>query len=593
MIESGNVSPAVSVGHIEGLQVLEVLGVRGATSIGYRVTDGERMLFMKRLRPELLGDERMRMAFRKEYEVGCRVQSPHVVRYVDLHEGDDDVYILMEYVAGRTLLDKITEEKLSHADSSPEPLTYSLLPFPLLTWFVQLLEGLGALHREGIVHLDIKPDNLLIADVNQHLVIADLGYCHQDSYLAPLGKTRGYAAPELSSRDPSANSGQVLSIDIRADIYSAGRVLQEMLRSAQPGRDAQDGCGQPLEDTCLKEALQQISEKCCAENPSDRYASVDEVQNAVDSLSADDECKPKSTSRRWIAAIVLAALLVAIGGYGFWHYRHVGYHFGMEFRVTSTDSMTCEVTGPADRSILGRLLSPPPSGCESHSPWATWTFVDAPIPEKMNIGGRTYRVTSVADKAFFDIKTLQAVTFPPSIRHIGEQAFKECKALSSLTLPDSLETYGGIEVFQNCEGLVTVRLPKHLRTLAPHMFVHCLVLKDLILPDSLKVLPEHAFMSCKALDEVRIPAGVRTIERGVFWDCKKLQAISIPASVETIADYAFGQCPALTDVYVEWPRPIIVADIFARSHPRIHVPHGTADLYRNAPVWKEYEIVEE
>lgn len=570
MIESGNVSPAVSVGHIEGLQVLEVLGGRGATSIGYRVTDGERMLFMKRLRPELLGDERMRMAFRKEYEVGGRVLSPHVVRYVGLHEGDDDVYILMEYVAGETLLSKIKGE--NEEERGEEALSAS----QIRTWFVQLLEGLRALHREGIVHLDIKPDNLLIADVNQRLVIADLGYCHQDSYLAPVGKTRGYAAPELN--------GKGAAIDVRADIYSAGRVLQEMLRGAEPERGTQQ--------------LLQISEKCCAENPADRYASADEVLSAVASLTDDEEVRGAQPLKRnkvlnhW-KAIVLAALLVAIGGYGFWHYRHVGYHFGMEFRVTSTDSMTCEVVGPADRTLLGRLLSPPPSGCKSHSPWATWTFVDAPIPEKMNIGGRTYRVTSVADKAFFDIKTLEAVTFPPSVRHLGEQAFKECKALSSLTLPDSLESYGGIEVFQNCEGLETVRLPKDLRTLAPHMFVHCLVLKDLILPDSLKVLPEHAFMSCKSLKEVRIPAGVHTIERGVFWDCETLQTVSIPASVETIADYAFGQCPSLTDVYVEWPRPISVADIFARSHPRIHVPRGTADLYRTAPVWKNYEIVEE
>lgn len=95
-----------------------------------------------------------------------------------------------------------------------------------MTWFSQLLEGLSALHREGIVHLDIKPDNLLIADVNQRLVIADLGYCHQDSYLAPVGKTRGYAAPELGSKGAA--------IDVQADIYSAGRVLQEMLRGSVP-----------------------------------------------------------------------------------------------------------------------------------------------------------------------------------------------------------------------------------------------------------------------------------------------------------------------------------------------------------------------
>lgn len=575
MIESGNVSPAVSVGHMEGLQVLEVLGVRGATSIGYRVTDGERMLFMKRLRPELIGDERMRMAFRKEYEVGRRVHSPHVVHYVDLHESDDEVYILMEYVAGETLL-----ARLSPLTSNPSPLTFTTVR----TWFVQILEGLRALHREGIVHLDIKPDNLLIADVNQHLVIADLGYCHQDSYLAPVGKTRGYAAPELD--------GKGAAIDVRADIYSAGRVLQEMLRGLDTADKVQD-------------ALRQISEKCCAEDSADRYASADEVLSAVASFPDEGEvpfdmlrtsscAQPLKRSKvlsHW-KAIVLAVLLAGLGGFGFWHFRHVGYYFGMEFRVTSTDSMTCEVVGPADRTLLGRLLSPPPSGCESHSLWESWKFVDAPIPEKIAIGSQAYRVTSVADSAFAYVMTLGAVTFPPSIHHIGAGAFKDCKGLSSLTLPDSLESFGGFDVFRNCEGLETVRLPKRLRTLAPCIFVHCLVLKDLVFPDSLKVLPEHSFMSCKSLTEVRIPTCVRTIERGVFWDCQKLQSVSIPASVETIADYAFGECPALTDVYVEWPRPIIVADIFARSHPRIHVPHGTADLYRKAPVWKNYEIVE-
>lgn len=561
--------------------MLEVLGVRGATSIGYRVTDGERMLFMKRLRPELLADEGMRMAFRKEYEVGCRVQSPHVVRYVDLHETADDVYLLMEYVAGPTLL-----ERLRKASSTGEA---ELSVNQVLTWFAQLLEGLRALHREGIVHLDIKPDNLLISDVNQHLVIADLGYSHQDSYLAPVGKTQGYAAPELDSarlsslavRGSEAHSHRGGVVDVRADLYSAGQVLKFMLDRVSE-RDAQQ-----------QEGLRRICTKCCAERPADRYRLADEVLTAVDAIRTAEARQRIGTTRRPLLAALLAVLLLGVAGYGIWHYRHVGYYFGMEFRVTSTDSMTCEVCGPADRTLLGRLLSPPPSGCATHDLWTDWKFVDAPIPEKMGIGGHTYRVTSVADEAFFDVKTLGAVTFPPSIRHVGGQAFKECKALSSLTLPDSVESYGGIEVFQNCEGLETLRLPKQLRTLAPHMFVHCLKLKDLVLPDSLTVLPEHAFMSCKSLSEVRIPACVRVIERGVFWDCQSLQRLYIPQSVETIADYAFGQCPALTDVYVEWARPIIVADIFARSHPRVHVPRGAAELYRAAPVWKDYEIVED
>lgn len=581
MIESGYIAAPFSGAHVEGLQVLEVLAERGATSIGYRVTDGERMLFMKRLRPELLADEGMRMTFRKEYEVGCRVQSPHVVRYVDFHEAADDVYLLMEFVAGPTLLERLWK-------ASPEG-EAELSVKQVLTWFAQLLEGLRALHNEGILHLDIKPDNLIISDVNQHLVIADLGYSHQDSYLAPVGKTQGYAAPELSSAHPSspaegsseAHSRRRGTIDVRADLYSAGKVLKFMLdRVAE--RDAQQ-----------QEGLRRICTKCCAEQPDDRYRSADEMLAAIEALRTDKGLPRIGTTRRPLLAALLAVLLLGVAGYGIWRYRHVGYYFGMEFRVTSTDSMTCEVCGPADRTLLGRLLSPPPSGCENCALWSDWTFVDAPIPEKMNIGGRTYRVTSVADEAFFGVRTLGAVTFPPTIRHLGGQGFKECKALSSLTLPDSLESYGGIEVFQNCEGLTTLRLPKRLRTLAPHMFVHCLKLKDLVLPDSLTVLPEHAFMSCKSLTEVRIPACVRVIERGVFWDCQSLQRLYIPQSVETIADYAFGQCPALTDVYVEWPRPIIVADIFARSHPRVHVPKGAAELYRSSPVWKDYEIVED
>lgn len=582
MIESGYISSPLSGANVEGLQVLEVLAERGATSIGYRVTDGERMLFMKRLRPELLADDGMRMAFRKEYEVGCRVRSPHVVRYVDFHEAADDVYLLMEFVAGATLLERLRK-------ASPEG-EAELSVKQVLTWFSQLLEGLRALHNEGILHLDIKPDNLLISDVNQHIVIADLGYSHQDSYLAPVGRTQGYAAPELDSARLSslatggseAHSHRGGVVDVRADLYSAGRVLEFMLC-----RMSKQGAG-------LQEGLRRICTKCCAERPADRYRSADEALSAIDALRTDGgQPGADSSARRWLVVALLAVLLLGVAGYGIWRYRHVGYYFGMEFRVTSTDSMTCEVCGPADRTLLGRLLSPPPSGCATHDLWTDWKFVDAPIPEKMSIGGHTYRVTSVADEAFFDVKTLGAVTFPPSIRHIGGQAFKECKALSSLTLPDSLQSYGGIEVFQNCEGLETLRLPKRLRTLAPHMFVHCLKLKDLVLPDSLTVLPEHAFMSCKSLTEVRIPACVRVIERGVFWDCQSLQRLYIPQSVETIADYAFGQCPALTDVYVEWPRPIIVADIFARSHPRVHVPKGAAELYRSSPVWKDYEIVED
>lgn len=75
-----------------------------ATSLLYCATIDGKMVFMKRLRPNLLSSVQYRLLYRKEYEVGSRLSHPNIVQYEQLYDGDTDCYLLIEHVQGETLM---------------------------------------------------------------------------------------------------------------------------------------------------------------------------------------------------------------------------------------------------------------------------------------------------------------------------------------------------------------------------------------------------------------------------------------------------------------------------------------------------------
>ena len=89
---------------------MELLGSHGATSIAYRKLANGQACFMKKLRPELRRDERYRDLFYKEYNTAKGISSPYIVKYFDIKDDADGLYILMEYVNGGTLKEKIEKE---------------------------------------------------------------------------------------------------------------------------------------------------------------------------------------------------------------------------------------------------------------------------------------------------------------------------------------------------------------------------------------------------------------------------------------------------------------------------------------------------
>ncbi len=246
---------------VEAFPGAELLPVAGATCQCYRVKLYGKLHFLKRLKPELATDPRHVAALNKEFETGYRLEHPHLVRYMS--KSDDG--ILMEYVDGDTLTSFMAANPDYFKDSDNAG-----------RFLRQLLDVVGYLHSHQIVHLDLKPDNILITRIGHDVKLIDLGYCYTDTYSDTMGRTDRYAAPEQLDGSPD--------VDARTDIYAIGRILQSLPVTSD---------------------FDKIIAGCTRHDKSQRYQSVSEI---LDQL---DRRKP---ARRWLWLLLLLPL-VALGGY--------------------------------------------------------------------------------------------------------------------------------------------------------------------------------------------------------------------------------------------------------------------------------------
>lgn len=238
----------------------ELLPVGGSTCDCYRVKLYGKLHFMKRLKPELRTDPRYVSALQKEFETGYRLDHPHLVRYVS--KGDD--YLMTEYVDGLTL-GTFVEENPAYFKSVQNANRF----------LSQLLEVVGYLHQHQIVHLDLKPSNILITRIGHDVKLADLGYCYTDTYTDTMGRTDKYAAPEQIHGE---------QVDARTDIYAIGKLMESL------------PC-HPINNKVIA--------RCTAPSPSDRYQTIEELQNAL---------KPSAHFNLIVMGVLLISM-VLLGGY--------------------------------------------------------------------------------------------------------------------------------------------------------------------------------------------------------------------------------------------------------------------------------------
>jgi serine/threonine-protein kinase len=213
---------------IDGRYRIRARVARGGMATVYSAMDErlERTVALKIIHPAQAHEARFLERFTDEAKVIARLTHPNVVAVYDQGTHEGLPYLVLEFVRGRTLRDVLADRR-------------RLPPAEALTIMEQMLAAIAAAHRAGLVHRDVKPENVLVAEAPNHSLLDGV------VKVADFGLAR---AVEEASADTSATGGQLLATvayvapelvtegraDPRADVYSAGVVLFEMLTGRVP-----------------------------------------------------------------------------------------------------------------------------------------------------------------------------------------------------------------------------------------------------------------------------------------------------------------------------------------------------------------------
>jgi beta-lactam-binding protein with PASTA domain/tRNA A-37 threonylcarbamoyl transferase component Bud32 len=224
MLDGVNQGPRTVADHVVGRALdgrYEVVSriARGGMATVYLATDTrlDRDVAVKVMHPHLADDEQFVARFHREARSAARLSHQGVVAVYDQGRDDDLVYLVMEHVPGTTLRDLLNDAGALTAGQA-------------LTVLEPLLEALAAAHRAGIVHRDVKPENVLLTD-DGRVKVADFGLARAASSTQTsattglLMGTAAYLSPELVLRGIA---------DARSDVYAVGIMAFEMLTGRQP-----------------------------------------------------------------------------------------------------------------------------------------------------------------------------------------------------------------------------------------------------------------------------------------------------------------------------------------------------------------------
>jgi serine/threonine-protein kinase len=264
---------------------------------------------IKLIRPTLLNDPEFRQRFQREAQVIASIEHPNVARFFDLVLGDP-VFLVMEYVRGPTLTEILKREKQLEIGRAVD-------------LAIRLCWGLHAVHAAGVVHRDLKPSNIIVAadaERGEMPKVIDFGLAKiagrtvDGAQLTRAGQLIGtplYMSPEQISGG---------AVDARADVYSLGCVLFEML-TGQPPFDRSDDLQvlyqqmhqAPPSLTRIRPevppALAEVLARALAKSASDRFGSMQEMAHSLTRAVEKRIVAKPSLGRR----LLRAALPVAVG----------------------------------------------------------------------------------------------------------------------------------------------------------------------------------------------------------------------------------------------------------------------------------------
>jgi serine/threonine protein kinase len=291
----------------------------------------DRRVVVKVLLPELAAGVNVER-FRREIQLAAQLQHPHIVPLLSAGEAEGLPYFIMPFVTGESLRARVTRE-----GEFPVAETTRILR--------DVVSALAYAHGRGIIHRDVKPDNVLLS--GGVAVVTDFGVAKAVSAstgsgdhagLTSLGVALGtpaYMAPEQATASPNT--------DHRADIYALGVMAYEMLTGSPPfsGRSPQQVLAahvveepEPVERRrpATPPMLAMLVKDCLAKRPADRPQTAGEVMQILDAIATPSggtaattvvrPATPAPRSRRWPLLASAAMLAVLLGGGAMWLRRN-------------------------------------------------------------------------------------------------------------------------------------------------------------------------------------------------------------------------------------------------------------------------------
>ena len=200
-------------------------------------------------------------------------------------------------------------------------------------------------------------------------------------------------------------------------------------------------------------------------------------------------------------------------------------------------------------------------------------------------------VGSIGTNVFLGFDNLTSINIPNSVTMIGDGAFSKCIKLASISIPNSVTTIGN-HAFYGCKSLTSINFPNSVTTIGMNAFAECNSLTFVDIPPSIKTIGINTFIKCSNLASVNIAC--QTVGGGAFYDCPNLTTVTISSSVTTLEGNVFNACFNLKDVTVSWIIPLNIPStnfsVVNNTGVTLHVPAGTENLYKVAPVWKDFKI---
>jgi tetratricopeptide (TPR) repeat protein/predicted Ser/Thr protein kinase/ribosomal protein L40E len=302
----------------EGLEIADRYRVKGLIGKGgmgvvYLVDDLEleREIALKVIRSDISSSPESLERFKREIQLSAKVTHRNVLRVYDLGESEGVKFLTMEYVQGEDLSNIVKRD--------------GRLPFDrVMNYFQQICAGLGVAHEQGVIHRDLKPQNVMI-DPTDRVLLTDFGLATvaESSSAAKSGAIMGtpyYMSPEQVRGE---------ELDQRSDIYALGIMLYELLTGAIPfaGGGIMDVMKRRLTEKPrpigelnpdLPQYVRRIIDKCLATDRDERYASCEEIVKDI-----YDATEGKRRRRQTTAIVSLAAFLVigAVGASSWYVYQ--------------------------------------------------------------------------------------------------------------------------------------------------------------------------------------------------------------------------------------------------------------------------------